>query len=201
VSPAPAPTAAPALQTRSPRSPGELFTAFTRLALQGFGGVLPVAQREIVERQRWLKREEFLELLSVGQVLPGPNVVNLALMIGDRFFGWRGAAAAVAGILCAPFLLVMALAVAHGSLVGAHPAVGGALRGMSAVAAGLLISMALKLAPALRREPVGLPMAGCVAACAALGVGVMHWPLVWVVLVAGGVSVGWALWRSGKNGT
>jgi hypothetical protein len=69
----------------------ELFRAFNRLALQGFGGVLPVAQRELVERQRWLSREQFVETLSLGQVLPGPNIVNLALMIGDRFFGLRGA--------------------------------------------------------------------------------------------------------------
>ena len=96
--------------TARPASPGALFLAFTRLALQGFGGVLPVAQRELVERLRWLSREDFLALLALGQVLPGPNIVNLALMIGDRFFGARGAAAALAGILGAPLLLVLALA-------------------------------------------------------------------------------------------
>ena len=61
---------------RSPKSPGEIFRVFTRLAMQGFGGVLPIAQRELVERERWLTREQFLELLAVAQVLPGPNVVN-----------------------------------------------------------------------------------------------------------------------------
>ena len=63
-----------------PASVTELFFAFNRLALQGFGGVLPVAQRELVERRRWVTRAEFVEILSLGQVLPGPNVVNLALM-------------------------------------------------------------------------------------------------------------------------
>ena len=70
-----------------PASCAQLFTAFTRLALQGFGGVLPVAQHELVERLGWVDRDEFLRILSVAQVLPGPNVVNLSLMIGDRFFG------------------------------------------------------------------------------------------------------------------
>ena len=75
------------------RSHGDLFLTFNRLALQGFGGVLAVAQRELVERKRWLTREQFVEMLALSQVLPGPNIVNLALMLGDRFFGLRGAVA------------------------------------------------------------------------------------------------------------
>ena len=74
------PLAAPA----RPESAGELFRVFTQLAMQGFGGVLPVAQRMLVERQRWLDRAQFLELLSVAQVLPGPNIINMALIFGDR---------------------------------------------------------------------------------------------------------------------
>ena len=93
-----------------PRSARDLFVAFTVLALQGFGGVLPVAQRELVEKRRWLTREQFAEALSIGQVLPGPNIVNMALMIGDRLFGWRGAVAAMAGILAAPLVIVLLLA-------------------------------------------------------------------------------------------
>ena len=81
------------------------------LALQGFGGVLAVVQRELVEKKRWLTADEFLEDWAVAQVLPGPNVVNLAVMIGDRHFGLRGAAAAFAGLLAAPLVVVMVLAV------------------------------------------------------------------------------------------
>lgn len=177
-----------------PRSPAELFVAFTGLALQGFGGVLPIAQRELVDKRRWLSREDFLELLSVGQVLPGPNVVNLSLMIGDRFFGWRGAAAAMAGMLVAPLLIVLALAVAHAS-VAAHPVVAGALRGMGAVAAGLILAMALKLLPALRRNPGGLAFCGLIGLATFGAVGVMRWPLVAVVLGLGGIGIAWAWWR------
>jgi hypothetical protein len=67
----------------SPRSSGHLFRAFSVIALQGFGGVLAVVQRELVERRGWLTREQFLEGWAVAQTLPGPNVVNLALMLGD----------------------------------------------------------------------------------------------------------------------
>ena len=86
----------------APRSPLDLFLRFNRMALQGFGGVLAVAQIELVERSGWLTREEFVETLSLAQVLPGPNVCNLALMTGDRFFGWRGAAAALGGMMLVP---------------------------------------------------------------------------------------------------
>jgi chromate transporter len=80
--------------------------------------VLPVAQRVLVEQQRWLSREQFVETLSLGQVLPGPNIVNMALMIGDRFFGLRGALAALGGLLTAPLLIVLVLAALYGQLSG-----------------------------------------------------------------------------------
>src|SRR5579862_6814717 len=143
---------------RVPKSPGEIFRVFTRLALQGFGGVLPIAQRELVERERWLTREQFLELLAVSQVLPGPNVVNLSLMFGDRAFGWRGGLAALGGMILAPWCVVIALTVLYVHNAR-HPVVAGALRGMGAVAAGLILSTGLKLIPALRRNVLGAPAA------------------------------------------
>ena len=79
----------------APTSLSDLFFTFNRMSLQGFGGVLAVAQRELVERTRWMTREQFVETLAVSQVLPGPNIVNMALMIGDRHFGLRGAFVAI----------------------------------------------------------------------------------------------------------
>ena len=78
-----------------PQSLRELFGAFTLIALQGFGGVLPVSERVLCEQKRWLSPEQYVETLALGQVLPGPNVCNLALIVGDRFFGWRGALVAL----------------------------------------------------------------------------------------------------------
>ncbi|MEO7854567.1 MAG: chromate transporter, partial [Rubrivivax sp.] len=139
---------------RRPASAGEIFRVFNWLALQGFGGVLAVAQRELVERQRWLTRRQFLELLAISQVLPGPNIVNLALTVGDRFLGWRGAAAALGGLMLAPLLIVIGLAMLYGQW--RHlPMVAGALRGMGAVAAGLIIATGLKLVGSLRDNVLG----------------------------------------------
>src|SRR5580765_2460547 len=104
--------AAPAELAR-PESPRDLFVSFTWLALQGFGGVLAVVQREMVEKKRWLSPAQFLEDWAVAQVLPGPNVINLSLMIGDRYFGLRGAIAAVAGMLTVPLVVILALALLY----------------------------------------------------------------------------------------
>ena len=109
--------------------------SFSLLALQGFGGVLAIVQRELVEKKQWLTREEFLEDWAVAQILPGPNVVNLSLMIGDRYFGFAGALSALAGMLAFPLVIVLALAALLGG-VSDTAAVQGALRGMGAVAAG-----------------------------------------------------------------
>jgi chromate transporter len=157
------------------------------LALQGFGGVLPVAQRELVERRRWLSRDDFLALLSLSQVLPGPNVINLALMIGDRFAGTRGAAASLAGILLAPLLLVLVLAAAVQQL--AHwPAVGDALRGMGVVAAGLVVATALKLAQSLNKNALGPWVCGLLVLAAMAAVAGWRWPLWGLVLGLGGAA-------------
>src|SRR6476659_8421491 len=135
-----------------PRSLSDLFFSFTILALQGFGGVLAVVQRELVEKKRWMTREEFVEEWAVAQIMPGPNVVNLSLMIGGRYFGLPGAMAALAGMLTFPLLLVLALALVHARFAD-HPGVVGALRGMGAVAAGLIAATGLKLMGALCNHP------------------------------------------------
>ena len=176
-----------------PASPGALFTAFTALALKGFGGVLPVAQRTLVDDRRWMTREQFLELLSISQVLPGPNIINMALIFGDRCHGWRGAAAALAGVLLAPLVLVLVLAALAQSLRD-QPLVTDALRGMGVVAAGLVLSMAVRLAGGLRTSPLGGPLCAVLALATAAAVGWWRWPLAGVVLGIGAVAMVLA-WR------
>ena len=127
----------PAATRPAPASLTDLFVSFTLLALQGFGGVLAIVQRELVENKKWLTREEFVEDWAVAQILPGGNVVNLSLMIGGRYFGLKGALVALAGMLTAPMLVALLLAALYAG-VADNPLVQGALRGMGAVAAGLI---------------------------------------------------------------
>lgn len=170
-----------------PHSLADLYVSFTVLALQGFGGVLAVVQRELVERKRWLSNEEFVEEWSVAQIMPGPNVVNLSLMLGARSFGLPGAMAALAGMLTVPLLLVLLLAVLYAQYAD-YPAVAGALRGMGAVAAGLILATGLKLLGALKRNVLGIWMCAGLGVASFVGIALLHWPLVYVLPALGAVA-------------
>jgi chromate transporter len=177
-----------------PASLLELFMAFNWLALQGFGGVLAVAQRVLCEERRWLTREQFVELLAIGQVLPGPNVCNLAVLAGDRFFGWRGAAAALGGIVAAPLLIVLIMTALYVQFADVS-AVMGALKGMAAVAAGLIVGTALRLLPTLRSNPLGPQACALLGALTLAAVALLRLPLLWVLGSIGALAVAWA-WRA-----
>lgn len=171
-----------------PGSPAELFLAFTKMALQGFGGVLPIVHRELVERLRWVEAKDFVETLTLAQALPGPNVINLALMLGDRWFGWRGSLAAMGGLLALPFVIVMALAIAYGQ-VDRHPVAVGALRGMGIVAAGLVVSTALKLLKTLKTNPLGLSIGLPLVATMIVLVAILRVPLLWILPILAPVAI------------
>ncbi len=182
------PCAAPPERPRPrPSSLGDLFISFTLLALQGFGGVLAVVQRELVDRKRWLTQEEFIEDWAVAQIMPGPNVANLALMVGGRYFGLKGALSALAGMLAVPLVLVILLGLLY-TRFGDNPNLTGALRGMAAVSAGLIAATGLKLAAALKKHPLPLYVSVCICLLAILSVAVMHWPLFYILLVLGGAG-------------
>ena len=177
-----------ALQQRpGPQSKTDLFVSFSVLALQGFGGVLAIVQRELVEEKQWLTREEFLEDWAVAQILPGLNVVNLSLMIGDRYFGMRGALAALAGMLTFPLIIVIALAALFAG-VSDVPQVQGALRGMGAVASGLITATGLKLIGALKSNVLGAAVCIALAAITFVAVAWLRIPLMWVLIGCGSVA-------------
>jgi len=181
-----------------PRSKTDLFLSFTVLALQGFGGVLAVVQRELVDKKRWMTREQFVEDWAVAQIMPGPNVVNLSMMIGGRYFGLAGALAALSGMLAIPTVVVLLLAALYGG-VADTPVAQGALRGMGAVAAGLVTATGLKLIGALGRNAMGLPVCIVLAALTFVAIALLHWPLLWVLLGVGGTGCGWAYVKLGAQ--
>lgn len=172
-----------------PESLGDLFISFSLLALQGFGGVLAVVQRELVEKKRWMTREEFIEDWAVAQIMPGPNVVNLSLMIGSRYFGFKGAVAALAGMLCVPLIIVLILALLYAQFAG-HPGVQGALRGMGAVAAGLIAATGLKLFGALQKNVLGLKLCLALGTLCFTAVALLRWPLLYVLIGLGAMACG-----------
>ena len=188
--PAPDPALAPSLAHVTRRT---LFASFLKMGLLGFGGVLPWARRVIVDERRWLTDREFAELIGLCQVLPGPNVVNLSVIIGARTHGAVGSLIAVSGILLVPVALVLAIATFYAS-VAHEPLAQNAIAGASAAAAGLILGTALRLVLQSRPPPRGL----VVGAVAFLAVGVLQWPLLWVLLVLIVVAVA-AEWRATRG--
>ena len=192
--PRPASAVAAPLRRTAPKSRADLFISFTLLALQGFGGVLAVVQRDLVEKKQWLTRDEFIEDWAVAQILPGPNVVNLALMIGSRHFGLSGGLAALAGVLGAPMLVVLALGALYSGVSG-HPEVQGALRGMGAVAAGLIAGTGLKLSASLNRNVMGRLVCWGFAAMTFIAVALLRIPLATLLLSIGISACAVAYWK------
>jgi chromate transporter len=167
-----------------------LARAFALVGLCAFGGVMPWVYRTVVEKERWLDKTEFSELWSMGLILPGATSVNIAGMLGHRLGGLRGAAAAVAGLLAPPFVIVIAMAVLY-QRFGDIAAVHGMVRGITAVAAGLVLATAMKLSVAQPRK-LGIAVFGTAAF---LAVTVLHWPLFAVVggLIPISLAVQWRL--------
>jgi chromate transporter len=171
-------------EIRRPQSKTELFVAFTLMALQGVGGVLVIVQHELVNRRKWLTQAQFVEEWSVAQVMPGPNVVNLCLMLGGKYFGLAGALSAVSGLIMAPMLLVLTLAILFGGVSDSAVAQG-ALKGMGAVSGGLIIATGLKLSKTMPQNPLGLWLAIAFAVITFVAVGIFRISLIWVLLGLG----------------
>lgn len=171
-----------------------LFLAFAAVGLSGFGGVLPFARRMLVEQRRWLSAEEFNAQLGLCQFLPGPNVVNLSIVVGKRFHGWRGAVVAPLGMLLAPMLIVLLLGMAYDRW-GQLPLAQEMLRGIAAAGCALLFAMAWRMGTALRDKALFLPFTVLTVAAIAW----LRWPLPMVMLggLAAAGAVAW--WRLGRS--
>jgi chromate transporter len=176
--------------THTPVGAGELFFGFLKVGLSGFGGVMPFARHMLVEERRWLDEREFVELLSLSQFLPGPNIVNLSIIIGNRFCGPLGSLAAILGLMLMPFLIVLALAALYERFAG-FEAVRSATASVSSAATGLIIAMALKMARSLGDTAWQIGVAALAFAALAL----LRVPLLWALLVLVPVSVTLA-WRT-----
>lgn len=174
-----------------PRSPADLFLAYAWISMQSFGGALAYVERTIVQRKRWLSAKEFVGLYALSQVLPGPTGIGFCVMLGDRFFGLRGALAALAGFLLLPCALVIGVV----TLFMQHqhvPQLQGALHGMGAASVGLIVVTATRMARTLRGQRVGIAVA-----LASFGaVGLARLPVATVMLTLGVASVAYAWWRS-----
>ena len=167
-----------------PRSALEVFLGFASIGARSFGGVLPWAHRVIVEERHWMAREDFLDVLALCQFLPGPNIANMAVVLGRRWFGLRGAVAGFVGLMGPPFVWVLALAALYADWA-AQPGVRAIVQGVGIAGGGLFLGTALKLGTPLAKKPAALAViGGCFVA-----VGLLRVSLLAVLPVAVVVSL------------
>jgi len=181
---------------RNPIAPKrlELFIAFALISLSGFGGVLYWSRRMMVDERKWMTAEEFNEAYALCNFLPGPNIVNFSVVFGRQVGGTAGALVALLGLLGPPFLLVMLLGLLY-AYYGDIAVLQRVLAGVAAAAAGLTVSTGLKMAGPLLRQRPGI--AHAVAMAAFLAVGVLQWPIYWVlgVLIPCSIALAWRMRR------
>jgi chromate transporter len=185
------PAAAP-VPDKPPISLSELFVAFLTISLSGFGGVLAWSRRMVVEERGWMSAEEFKEAYALCQMLPGPNIVNFSVVFGARFRGPIGAAIALLGLLGPPVVIVTIFGIVY-ARYGQIESVQRVLAGVSAAAAGLIIGTTAKMSEPLFRD--GWNAGPLIALATFVGIGVMRWPLYWVLLALLPVGIAWAWWR------
>jgi chromate transporter len=170
----------------------DLFLGFLSASVRGFGGVFVMGRRMLIEERKWLTADEFVELLGVCQFLPGANIVNLSVAVGQRFRGWKGSIAALTGILALPATISVVLAALF-LKYATIPQVSHAMGAVAAAAAGLVIGTAFKMAePVFKKDWIlGVPVAIATLALAAF----LRWPLPAVLLLMASAGSAIAWWR------
>jgi chromate transporter len=169
----------------------QLFVAFSIVSLSGFGGVLAWSRRMMVEERKWMTGDEFNDLYALCNFLPGPNIVNFSVVFGRRFGGVAGAVVALVGLIGPPFGIVMILGLLY-AYYGNLDAMQHMFAAVAAAAAGLTISTVMKMIEPFIRSRPGAAHVTAVLAFAA--VGVLRWPLYWVLAGLIPLSIALAWW-------
>jgi chromate transporter len=178
----------------SPPSIAAIFSVFFRIGLLSFGGGLTGwVFREVVLMRHWLDEDEFLSGMAVSQIMPGANITNLTVYVGQRLRGPAGAAAGLFGLLVGPFFAVLALTGGY-RLLETLPYAEAGMQGVAAAAIGMLLVIVVRGA----RQTVRRPSAALAFLATFMAVGILHWSLLGVVAVVGPLSV-WAAWPRGAD--
>jgi chromate transporter len=179
----------PAQSAAPPPSIGDIFIAFAKISLSGFGGVLAWARRMMVEERKWMTPEQFNEVYALCSFLPGGNIINFSIIFGGRLRGPLGSVAALTGLLGPPLILILIIGAIYAHY-GDLPPLRRALTGVASAAAGLMMATVAKMArPLFRNRAVVGPL---IALATFTAIAIMHWPLPYVLLVIVPVSIAYA---------
>ena len=174
----------------------QLFAAFAKIALSGFGGVIAWSRRVLVQERGWLTPQEFNEVLALCQVLPGPNIVNVSVVLGARWAGLAGACAALSGLVGPPMVLMIGAGILY-RRYGEMPELRGMLAGLAAAAAGQIAATAVQMAEPMAKSRFGPGQ--LVAVATFIGAGALRLPLLSVMAVMIPISIACAWWERTRS--
>jgi chromate transporter len=167
----------------------ELFMGFAEMGLFGFGGVATIARHVIVDKRRWMSEHDYAAVLGMGQILPGGNIINMTVMLGDRFQGPLGSVVALSGLMVMPIIILLGLTLVYDAYA-ANPDIRAATIGAGAAAAGLVIGMGLKMGRALRLHPIHLGF----AVTTFVAMGVLRLPFIATIIVLAPLCIAATWW-------
>lgn len=158
------------VEVRPPITLSALFVAFLKVSLWGIGGGggLVWAHRIAVEQRRWINEQEFADIVSLCQFMPGPNIVGIAVCVGTRLRGAIGALAAACGFLLIPWAIGFSVGLVYLEHAR-HPVLQNILRGVAATAAGLMIATGIRLLIPHHRRPAAFLFAALAFGLMAFG--------------------------------
>lgn len=168
----------------------ELFRSFFKIGLFTFGGgyaMIPLIQREVIDRKRWIRREEFLDLLTVAQSAPGPISLNTSVFVGYKMGGYAGAVAAILGVVVPSFTIILCIAMFFAG-VRDNAVVDAAFKGMRPAVVALIVVPVISLARGMH------PAMYVVIALSALAVWYAGVSPVYLIVAAAACGIAWELW-------
>ncbi len=172
-----------------------LFWSFFKIGLFTFGGgyaMIPLIQREVIDRTGWIRREEFLDLLTLAQSVPGPIAVNTSVFVGYKLRGLRGAAAALLGTVLPSFVIILVIAVFFAG-IRQNPVVDAAFKGMRPAVVALIIGPVISLSHGMHWSMF------FVIAASALAVWGLAWSPIYILIAAAAAGIAWELLVAGRN--
>ena len=158
----------------------QLFYTYLKIGTFTLGGgyaMLPLIQREVVDRKHWIDEEEFLNMIALAQAAPGLIAVNSAIFIGWRVGGWRGVCGAVLGAVLPSFLIILMIAMVFRDWKE-QPAVEAIFKGIRPAVVALIAAPLFKLA---KNAKIGW-ITALIPITAALLIWLLHVNPVWIIL-------------------
>jgi chromate transporter len=170
----------------------ELFVSFFKIGLFTFGGgyaMIPIIQREVIDSRHWIEEREFLDLLTLAQSAPGPISLNTAVFVGYKMCGYKGALAALWGVILPSFLIILTVAIFF-SQIRENPIVDAAFKGMRPVVVALILAPILGFTKGLHWTMISV--------AAAVAFVIWHFGVSPIYLLLAGAASG-ALWVAAKG--